>query len=104
MCNYLAEKAGLYRIHIFELVDAKRSASLKSLAGQGYPNCNAANPSKGKVLSVTSSNGPVNECRRGSHDWVLKLLATVIPITLPIMAPAANSENQRIVTETASPM
>jgi hypothetical protein len=33
-----------------------------------------------------------------------KLLPTVFPITLPMMAPAANSENQWIVTETQSPM
>jgi hypothetical protein len=69
-----------------------------------YPNTNAANPSKGRVFSLTDSNSPLNQRRQASHDWVLKLLPTVLPITLPIMAPAANSENQWIVTETASPM
>jgi hypothetical protein len=38
-----------------------------------------------------------------SSSLVLKLRPTVMPITLPMMAPAANSENQWMVTETASP-
>ena len=104
MCKYFLQEAGLYRIQVFELVDAKGSKYRKSQLGQGYPNCNAAKPSKGKVFSLTDSNSPINQRRRASHDWVLKLLPTVIPITLPMMAPAANSENQWIVTETANPM
>jgi hypothetical protein len=37
---------------------------------------------------------PVDWSRRPFHDSVLKLRPTVIPITLPIIAPATNSEAQ----------
>jgi hypothetical protein len=35
---------------------------------------------------------------------VLKLVPTAVPMTLPMMAPATNSENQWMVTETPKPM
>ena len=88
-------------------IPANQSSQISTLflapKGTGLTNSNAANPSNGTDFSLTDSNSLVNQCRRGSHDWLLKLLPTVIPITLPIMAPAANSENQWIVTETANP-
>jgi len=103
MCKYLTEEAAHYRIHIFELVDASLLLCRKSQMGKDYQNSDAANPSKGKVFRRNDSNILLTQPLRASQDSVLKLLPTVVPITLPIMDPAANSENQWIVTETANP-
>jgi hypothetical protein len=60
MCKYFAKEAGLYRIHIFESVDANLLKCRMPQAGQDYLNCSTTNPAKGKVFSRTDSNGLLN--------------------------------------------
>jgi hypothetical protein len=61
------------------------------------------------TLHLPNSRGADVFARSNNPAWfqagfVLKLLPTTVPVTLPMMAPATNSDNQWMLTETLKPM
>jgi hypothetical protein len=71
--------------------------------GTGLPELQYCQSIKRQSIQFHLFKRLLKQCRRAARGSVLKLLPTVIPITPPMMAPAANSENQWIVTEIANP-